>query len=533
MRAWADSLPILSNLRTATFSTKIGLALGAVALSAFFILNLVSLNSYPTPQPDDTFFGVVANEFIEHGKFGNPLYDDMSGSSESLFHLGRVYMLMIVAMFKLFGVGLYQGRLLVLIGHWVTALELFFIGKLLWGKAEGLIAAAVLLTSWYAFWSAHTLRPDSWVNAGGALCILLLLWLLRSPSHKAGFIVGLATVLILDIHIKAVHYSLATWFLAAAIMLRRRETRPIFISLAAGAVLGVVYWFAIHVLPDPQLALAQLSSGPNARQLTPQADVLYQISETIKVFSTIFQSTQFGWVEFGYILVGAVALAFRRQSSDKLIMAYAAIYLISFTFLMPVKALYHIFLLLPLLSLMIARGIPALAEALLKRFNTLLVSLAWATVMFAAPLLLLYTAGDIKFAWANRQISYDNYANQLLRLVPADANVLGENTWWWSFRTGRFTSDISFINGLKSDSPVEEIEARFEQVFRNRQVEYVFFDEAFGFWKDGSPLKPKIHTLFAAYLEQHCQPLGMVRDYFYGVDLGKLEIKETTVYQCN
>jgi 4-amino-4-deoxy-L-arabinose transferase-like glycosyltransferase len=161
---------VLSSLRTASTFTKIAIAFSVVALSAFFILNLVSLTSYPTPQPDDTFFGVVANEFILHGKFGNPLYDDMSGSSESLFHLGRVYMLMVVAVFKVFGVGLYQGRLLVLIGHWVAALELYFIGKQLWGRAEGLIAAAVLLTSWYAFWSAHTLRPDSWVNAG-ACCV--------------------------------------------------------------------------------------------------------------------------------------------------------------------------------------------------------------------------------------------------------------------------------------------------------------------------------------------------------------------------
>ncbi len=525
-------MQLISPVRAIPLRRKLGGVIILAALAGWIVLNLASLTSYPTPQPDDTFFGVVAVQFLNHGQFGNPLYEDMSGSQESLFHLGRIYIVLVAIVFKLFGVGLYQGRLLVLIGHWVSGVSLFFIGKKLWGPVEGVAAALILITSWYAFWSAHTLRPDAWVNAAGLACLLLVLRLKESPSPKSGFVVGLAAVLILDVHLKALHYTVATLGMATLLTLPKSQTRRTFFAMVVGMAAGALYWVGLHIVPDPQLALAQLQTGPNAYQLTPRADLLFLVQGTLRVLSIIFQSTRFGWFECIYMVGGAIALAASRQPADRWSVSYILLYVFSFTFLMPVKSLYHIFLLLPLISLLTARGISLLAAALTARFGPQRNERSVFALLILSPLILLYMIGDAKLAWENRVISYENYSKQLLAHVPANANVLGETTWWWAFREGFFSSDQDFTRGIKASDGQTRVDGFFDQAFANRRVEYVFLDDAFGVWKGSREYKPDLHVMFADYLLRRCQQVGIVHDYFYGVDMGALDIKETVIYHC-
>jgi hypothetical protein len=490
---------------------------------AWVAVNLASLTTYPTPYPDDSLYGSVAETLRLTGRLGLPLYPDVYGSSQSVFHFGRLYVSGLAAWFTLLGTGLFQARLYVYVGSLLAVWLTYQLGKQLYSRTVGILAALFLLLCWRALWSSHSLRPDTYVNVGGLVLILAALRLIQSPRSWLSFFTGLLGVLILDIHLKALHYSLSTALMLLVYFGRNRSHWRYLVLLGMGALLAAVYWLAIHFLPDPLLMYQQWRLGLFSDVLSPGGGLVQVIADFLRALQLgILAATRLGWLEALYLMAGLTVVVYRRTPANRLLIGLLGAFTLSYIFLMPVKGPQHLYLFGPFFSLLMAAAITEAANRIprLKLPPPVLAGL------MAAPLLLAYLVGNLSLAWANRNIVYNNYASKLAALVPANASILGESTWWWQFRTGTYTAD-DLLSIQAQQLPVNEVEGLVNSIIEQRAINYILLDERIS--DSGSEV---LYQAVGSYIARRCQPVGSVTETFYGVDQGGPQLRTTEVYQC-
>jgi 4-amino-4-deoxy-L-arabinose transferase-like glycosyltransferase len=168
-----------------------------------------------------------------------------------------------VALFRLFGLGLFQARLTSLLWGGLLLLVVYWLGRYYWGRAVGLAAMALLAVSDPFLLSTHTLRPDIQVVTLVLLALALVEHGLTSGRAWPPVVAGLLLGLSFDTHMN----TLAFMPLVAAAPLVRYGwsvwRRPTIWLLAAGLGLAALYYIGVRILPDPSGYVAAF--GPEVR----------------------------------------------------------------------------------------------------------------------------------------------------------------------------------------------------------------------------------------------------------------------------
>lgn len=496
-------------------------------------LNIASLTSYPVPQVDDAWIGSTAVQFLRTGEFGLPIFGDISGSSRNYVHLGRLFSAALALVFKVFGVGLAQGRALGLVGALVGTYLLFALGERLYGRTAGALAGLLYLFSWRVFYMSHMVRAEVWVNAGGLACLLLFLKLKVTRATHLAFLLGLAAAALVDIYTTFVYYTVVV-SVAILFEFRRREEWGRVGAYALGGAMGSAYWLAVHLLPDPALALAQwraLSYDYFHVEFGLSSLLSPLLSLPFYVRVGLVNYSQLGSLETAYVFGGLAVLLIRRGDADKHILWAWLIFGLSYFYIVPAKGLYHIVLFMPFFCAVIAIASVGLADWIKARFPK--VPAAAYAALLATPLMIAYAGGDALFVWRSRVINYDQYASQLRSLVPADVSILGEGTWWWVFYESRFTAD-HYLLWYNIGRPPLNATGIVEAVIKERNVHVILMDERLSsfYLETKVGFDNDLHIALTEYVGARCKSAGVVEGYFYGVEQGGPGLKRTEVFLC-
>ncbi len=508
--------------------------LGLLCIAVLWLaLNIASLTSYPTPNGDEPWIGSPAVQFLRTGEFGVPIFGNMLyGSSRNYVHLGRLFTVALALVFKVFGVGLAQGRALGLAGALAGAYLLFALGDRLYGRTAGALAGLLYLFSWRVFYMSHVVRPDVWVNAGGLACFLLFLKLKEARATHLAFLLGLAVAALVDIYMTFVYYTVVI-SVALLFEFRRREEWGRVGAYALGGALGSAYWLAVHLLPDPALALTQwrvlshdyfhVGFGLSSL-LSPLSSLPFYVRVGLVGYSRL------GFLEVAYVFGGLAVLLIRRGGADKRMLWAWLIFWLSYFYIVPGKGLYHIVLFVPFFCAVIAAAVVGLADWAKARFPEFPAALY--SGLLVAPLMIAYGGGDVSLAWRSRVINYDQYASQLRSLVPADASILGEGTWWWTFYEGQFTAD-HYLLFYNLGRPPLDAASIVQAVIKERNVRVILLDERlWSFYLETKGFDNDLHIALIEYVSARCESAGVVEGYFYGVDQDGLGLKRTEVFLC-
>ena len=132
-----------------------------------------------------------------------------------------------------------------LVGGWL----LFSLGYKLYGAQVGLLSATLYLFS-LTLWVSHVVRPDAWVNAA-SIASFLLFWLTKESRNRwLAFILGIFLAVAVDIYIVAIYSSIAI-ALAMLIEFRQRFDWVILRYFIIGGLIGIIYWLAFQLFPNP------------------------------------------------------------------------------------------------------------------------------------------------------------------------------------------------------------------------------------------------------------------------------------------
>ena len=363
-----------------------------------------------------------------------------------------------VALFRLFGLGLFQARLTSLLWGGPLLLVVYWLGRHYWGRAVGLAAMALLAVSDPFLLSTHTLRPDIQVVTLVLLALALVEHGLTSGRSWPPVVAGLLLGLSFDTHMN----TLAFMPLVAAAPLVRYGwsvwRRPTIWLLAAGLGLAALYYIGVRILPDPSGYVAAMrywigvdKAPPLAREagsggLLAQARLeLLRYAEYFGVSGQgIDEPTELALIVLG--LAAGVRRALCGSRPDRTLLLGLVAAAIFFVVAVSMKSRYYMLLTYPIYVLLIARGFQQLAG----RLRRPVVARAG-----LAALVLLAVLWPLKFhdrAWDKyvRGVRYragqEYYllTAQLEQLAGPDAKILAPPLFWYGLHDHPFTDIYVF-----------------------------------------------------------------------------------------
>lgn len=505
-----------------------------LGLLLWLAVTLPSLAVYPYPYPDDAWIAAPAENFRQTGQFGLPLLPDVYGSAVNYPHNGRLYSLALALVFQVAGFGLVQGRALSAAGALVAASLTFALGRRLAGPWAGLLAGTFFLFSWRMLWTGHVLRPDAWVVAGGLAVIVLYLRWRRGTAWQAG-VLGLLAVLLVDLYTSAVFYTatICLLVLSDAVLagLRNLDRAALgrLVSFGVGAAVATAYWLAVHLLPDPAQALTLLRAQVGVAQAATDPSLLGRLTAQLSLYlgDGFWRYSRLGPLEAVFLLAGVVGLAVRRRPADGRWLWLTGVFIAVYVGLFRYVGLYHLVQWLPFLQVALAATLVWLGDELARRVRRI-GGPVWALGL-AAPLLLAYAGGTAYLSFSSRlQVDYFGYADQLQALLPADAHVLAESSWYFALDVAAFTDDVYLDYGL--DLPSRDPALALERAIALRGPVVLLVDEAVSYRMTGG--ETVAEGVVQGYAEAECTLLGTVTGVAYGLEQGGPAERVTRVYRC-
>ena len=331
--------------------------------------------------------------------------------------------------FRLFGLGLYQGRLVSLIWGGLLLVMTFLAGRRLYGPAAGYIAVLFLAVSQPWLVSSHIIRPDIVVATlvmAGLYCALRGLQDGGRPWH---LVAGLCLGLSFDVHPN----TLAFMPMVGLCYVARYGWRAVLSRDAwmyvAGIAIGGLYYIAIRVAPDPVhfLEAFQYWIGVDKR---PPALATRGGSPIEAEWGRWSQYLGHRWMEAALLAIGIVTAAIRavrQRRVDPVLVGLVAALLV-FVVLVSSKTEFYMILFFPGLVLMVAAAISDVGDRL------------QGARLLASALLVLMAIGVMGFEDNFRDVvqaasdfeerDYAALTAQIQASIPAGSKVVGPPLFW-------------------------------------------------------------------------------------------------------
>ncbi len=490
-------------------------------LAGWIALNLLTLDRYPIAGCDEASRSQVAYNIIHTGRFGYDARLGLGGSAANIATNGRLAEIAIALTQLAFGPTLWASRLSSLIAGLVTALVLFKLGEAIANRRTGAVAALVYLLLWRTLYHTHFARPEAWTAAAAVVALWLLWRMIERPTFWNGALAGLAAALVVDFHFLGLSFAAAAGLIVVFVGVRSHRW-PMVGAFAAGGALGLIYWLAAHLLPDPSAFMTQVFQVHAQHGATNFAG--------FSVLGSVVGLGRFYWGEFvgsnGYLdafpalffAIGIAGTVLRRDRGSRLTLGYYGLSTLVFTFIAPVKKWYNAMDWVPLLALMVGLALDSLPDLLVKLRTLSRISPQAIRVGLLAPLVVGLLAGDLYLLYKFRSANFYAYSEPLTSVVPPGETLVGPHQFWFArpdqpFVATTVTQWMDVSEGRPFDS------AMAQQLYDLIAPAYVVMLPQ---WECLTAPVPS-YDVMAPVIFDHCTPVASSSTQWY---------PDATLYQC-
>lgn len=437
----------------ATLVLTIGIAVLLVE-----IFHLVFLTTYPPVFIDESWYANTAWNWLNNGVNFDSMHagalDQLGYEWVRWPYIGNAVW---VASFAILGLGLLQARLVSWVFGLILLMAIFWVGRRAYGLVSGAVTILLLSLSPVFLQASHYARPDIMVAAVIMIAYGLALFALEKNKWWAHLLAGLLLGSTLDIHQNGILFIPGLAVMYLVVYKKALFRRPGTWLCAGGGLLGVAYYVAFHIAPNPAayFALFDLAFGkthqPPLSFLNP-LQLLSSARDEVGRYHFYENS-----LDFALIGAGVVYLAVRRTKADQLLLAFAGLAFAAFIMFVGNKHDIYAVLLYPFFMLIVA-------ELLVSLVRT--VQQAKAQRAFAIALLLLALFNGVMHLTrpilSNRGYDYYAVTNKIREAVPPQARVMGLPNWWlglsdYDYRSSMSISYYHYQNGYTLTQGLEVI----------------------------------------------------------------------------
>lgn len=400
--------------------------LASLAIIALLVANLPYLEVWPTVHNDEAremnAFWVAAG--IEPGARGM----DPEFGADPLYK-GGLQGLTVGLMFRVAGLGLFQGRLVSLAWGGLLLGLIFVIGRRLYGPLGGGIALLSLAISRPFLVGSHMVRPDIVLAAMLAAAFYLALRGVQERQGWASLAAGLTVGLALDVHLNAIAFLPLIGLVYAAYLPRFWRARPTLL-FCSGLGLGLLYFLLVRVAPDPG-QFARSGTYLISIDKTPpilSGDMVGMLAAELGRWRDYFgEDRRLELAVMLAALAAATARSISLRSLDPILFGLAAAFVL-FVLIVNSKSEFYLVLFYPWMTLLLGGALAWItSRAALLGTPLAVVAAIAAPLVFGLP----DNFEDISTAASNfRERGYYALVDEIRPLVPPGASILGPPLFW-------------------------------------------------------------------------------------------------------
>ncbi len=430
---------------------------------AYLVVSLPNLDRYPPVGEDEPWIAAAPAKLATEGMLGNDLFAGYYSMERHHLQHMPVYPVLEAGVFELFGIGVWQMRVLSVVFGLALLVTVFLVGRQTGDVRVGILALFFLLllrisggngTGILMLDRARVNRYDIAVPVFG----LLALWVFNRarPSGAASHLLATGVLAALS---SLSHLFGGFWLISILAVIALESIASGQARLRAAAL--VVAGFAITWIPWMLVVvthwtdyLGQMKpAGARFDLLDPgfylrnivTADGPISIDWTIDTVRALPATRVGTWLMIvGLTLSAALAaVAVKRRAlsrNETSLLATAAVHFLLFTAMLAVKTMAYMVALWPLGALVLAWGVARLW------------SKSGRVVRIAVVVLIALAATEGVTAIARSRTaaaavsSYSFFTDQIARCIPPDARVLGLQHYWMGLRQFEYRTWLLPIN---------------------------------------------------------------------------------------
>ena len=533
-------------------------ALMLLALVAWYLLAAVPyLSDFPVMEWAQMRIITPAYKLAMEGTYGNDLLTGFYHAEQRYYEYMPLYSMLVALAFKVLGPGIWQARVVSVIGGLLTILLTYALGRRLAGPRVGLLAAAALVglrlalpvpgeverigIELYASGIplldlARVVRFDIWVPVWVISACLCFFWALDRGSGLGFIVVGVLAGLATLTHVYGA-FILVVLVLVVFSQDGWRTLRRAPLYLMAGGWLVAMLPWAVYVLGDLAGYQGQMAKHGSAGDfLRPGYYLDNLLREPWRYLAWLGGSFRRPvlFPRLGiYVLMGGVGLALvtlwrrvmaARRPAEVFLLAAVPVLAVLLAALMHYKRYYYVLLLMPFLALQLAYAVRVLWQQ--KRWPT-----AWvrAALVAVAALVALEGVYGVAQSWraARNTTPYAALTGQLDAAIRPGAKILLAEPYWLGLADREARSiQLAF---LLSDPRYYAQPPAMREVLLELRPDYVVTEERlldiYARDSDETSENALDWRALDEYLQTHCPTVA--------VDLQTPDYGEVVVYACD
>ena len=461
----------------------------------FFLMHLYSLDKAPNAVFfDEPWLSDAALQFLKNGRFGYSVFGDLYGLDKDV-GWGNIHLFAEAMMFKLFGFGLYQARLVSFLSGLLLIWFIYLLGKKLYDRKTGIMSAVLFSLSGMFVDVSHLARQEMMLALFMAASLYLYLVAKEKRSKILYFITGLLLALSLDVHLNGVAMIICIGVLFLWECKGKIFKEKSFWFILCGLFLGVIYFFSVHRLflyqwntyyYRPSLEVSPIMSIMNLEEFYRRIVVRVK-----NFYLPYFTGGQFRHrtVISLFILFAIVFAIYRRRRADKILLLILGVFGIFYFLIFANLLISYWVYLYPFFYILISASI----FSLIKDYQIGI--LKWRTYekrvhIGLAILMVILLIGAGRYAkWTYKAFSgspdarasyqYYSYVHKLKADIPQDAVVLGNIGWFFGFFDQPYIGDFYFelVARTKNEKFRKEHGQNFAEAVGKRGIEYIIADD--------------------------------------------------------
>lgn len=475
------------------------------AIAAYLLANVPFLVAWPAVHGDE---GREMNAFWVASRI-----DPSATGLDPVFRHDPLYKgglqgLSTAISFRLFGFGLFQGRIVSLVWGGLLLWATFLAGRRLYGPVGAAIAVLLLAVSEPFLVSSHMVRPDIVV---AALVMAALYSALRGLQQggwiwhpAAGLLLGLG----FDVHPNTVAF---VPMVGLCYLLRygRRAIRSregwLFVG---GLVLGAMYYAGVRIVPDPRQYAESFGYwvGVDKRPPIVAGGLWAAVQAELGRWGQYFGQNRLA--ELALLAIGAAAAAWRTvrdRDSHPLwrmdpLLGGLLVALAIFTVLVSSKTEFYLILFFPMLVLLAAAAIAQVGSTL---GGSRLVASGLLVVLAVSAMGFEDNSEDVVEAASDvRDHDYGALSAQLQERIPPGSKVVAPPTYWIGLADPPYYVD--FVDFSVWERVRRERNVSWPDFLRDIDPEYVILD---------SKARSDVTNRAGRFMEANADLVGQIKDW--------------------
>jgi len=511
--------------------------------AVFVLMHLYSLDKAPNAvNVDEPWLSDAALQFLKNGRFGYSVFGDLFGLDKDV-GFGNIHLFAEAMMFKLFGFGLYQARLVSFLSGlcliWVT----YLLGKRLYDRRTGVMSAVLFSLSGMFVDVSHLARQDMMLALFMAASLYLYLLAREKRSKILYFITGLLLALSLDVHLNGVAMIVSIGVLFLWEYKSNVFREKFFWFFVSGLFLGVMYFFCVHRLFLYQLNTEYYSWNRGASPIFAImnfGEFLRRILLGNKLYLSYFTGGQFHHkiVISLFVIFATAYRIYQRKKSDKILLLILAVFGTLYVLVFANGLTSYLIYLYPFFYILISASIFSLIK------DCQIGILKWKTYekrvyIGLAILMVILLIGAGRYAkWtykaytgspdARSSYDYYSYVDNLKAHIPEHAVVSGNRGWFYGFHDQPYISHFYFewVAKTKGEKFRKEYGQNFAEAVEKRGIEYILADDWIG--PRGSAV---LREQYLHFLKHKCILVATVMSEYPFSGFTPGELHKTEIYR--